>query len=225
MEIGSETLLGRMKRAFGTRIRNVFITGLIVFTPLAVTVYVVWITFNLLDGFLRPIVVALLGKTIPGLSLLLTLLLILLLGAFARAAIGQKAIEYLERSLSKVPLLRSIYSAIKGASVAFLMPRSEGFKQVVLVEYPRKGIYALAFTTGESVGEIQRKTESKTINVFVPTSPNPTSGFFLMVPEKDVIPLSISVEEALKFVITGGLSTKTEVPAFRRADEDRERPS
>ncbi len=195
-----------MKSEFVSKLRNFFITGLLVFTPIAVTVYVIWITFNLFDGILKPLVVTLIGKTIPGLSLLITLLLILTLGAFARAAIGQRIIDYFEQSVLKVPIIRSIYSAIKGASAAFLMPKSGGFKRVVLVEYPRKGIYALAFTTGESVGEIQEKTESKTINVFVPTSPNPTSGFFLMVPEKDIIPLKISVEDALKFVITGGLS-------------------
>jgi uncharacterized membrane protein len=195
-----------MRRQVVAKLRNLFITGLIVFTPIAVTVYVVWITFNLFDGILKPVVVAFTGKAIPGLSLLITLLLILFLGAFAKAAIGRRVFDYLDQSVLRVPILRSIYSAIKGASVAFLMPKSEEFKKVVLVEYPRKGIYALAFTTGESVGEIQEKTASKTINVFVPTSPNPTSGFFLMVPEKDVIPLKISVEEALKFVVTGGLS-------------------
>lgn len=195
-----------MRKRLVGKLRNLFITGLIVFTPLAVTVYVVWVTFNLFDGILKPVVKALIGKAIPGLSLLITLLLILFLGAFTRAAIGRRVFDYLEQSVLRVPILRSIYSAIKGASVAFLMPKSEGFKEVVLVEYPRKGIYALAFTTGESVGEIQEKTASRTINVFVPTSPNPTSGFFLMVPEEDVIPLRISVEDALRFVVTGGLS-------------------
>lgn len=195
-----------MKGRFVSNIRNFFITGLIVFTPIAVTIYVIWITFNLFDGILKPLVVKLTGQTIPGLSLFITLLLIIALGAFARAAVGQRVLDYFDQSVLKVPIIRSIYSAIKGASAAFLMPKSGGFKKVVLVEYPRKGVYALAFTTGESVGEIQEKTASKTVNVFVPTSPNPTSGFFLMVPEEDIIPLKISVEDALRFVITGGLS-------------------
>lgn len=195
-----------MKGRLIAKLRNLFITGLVVFTPIAVTVYVVWITFNLLDGLLKPIVVALLGKAVPGLSLLITLLLILFLGAFATATIGRRVFDSLDKSVLRIPIVRGVYSTIKGASVAFLMPKSGGFKSVVLVEYPRKGLYALAFTTGESVGEIQRKTSGKTINVFVPTSPNPTSGFFLMVPEKDVIHLKISVEDALKFVVSGGLS-------------------
>jgi uncharacterized membrane protein len=195
-----------MTSKFISNLRNLFITGLIVFTPIAVTVYVVWVTFNLFDGILKPLVVALTGKVIPGLSLFITLLLIMGLGAFARAAVGKRILDYLDQTVLKVPIIRSIYSAIKGASAAFLMPKSGGFKKVVLLEYPRRGVYALAFTTGASVGEIQDKTSFKTVNVFVPTSPNPTSGFFLMVPEKDVIPLKISVEDALKFVITGGLS-------------------
>ncbi len=195
-----------MMRRFISNVRNFFITGLLVFTPLAVTVYVIWVTFNILDGILKPLVVTILGKTIPGLSLIITLLLIVALGAFARIAMGQRILDYLDQSVLKIPIIRSIYAAIKGASAAFLKSKSGGFQRVVLVEYPRKGIYAMAFITGESVGEIQKKTTSRTINVFVPTSPNPTSGFFLMVPEKDVIPLQISVEEALKFIITGGLS-------------------
>lgn len=188
------------------RLRNLFITGLVTFIPLGVTIYVLWVTFNILDGFLKPLVVAILGKSIPGLSFLVTVFLILVIGAFTRAAIGKSVFDYLDRGVLRIPIVRSIYSTIKGASTAFLMPKGEGFKSVVLVEFPRKGVYALAFTTGVSVGEIQEKTAEKTVNVFIPTSPNPTSGFFLMVPEKDLIPLQLTVEEALKFIISGGLS-------------------
>jgi uncharacterized membrane protein len=195
-----------MKGKIVQKLRNLFITGLVIFIPLAVTIYVLWITFNILDGFLKPLVAAVFGKAIPGLSLLVTLFLILAIGAFARAAIGRSIFDYLDRGVLRIPIVRSVYSTIKGASTAFLMPKQGGFKSVVLVEYPRKRSYALAFTTGLSAGEVQKKTAEKTVNVFVPTSPNPTSGFFLMVPEKDLIPLNMSVEEALKFVVSGGLS-------------------
>ena len=195
-----------MKGKIIQKLRNLFITGLVIFIPLAVTIYVLWITFNILDGFLKPLVVAVYGKAIPGLSLLVTLFLILAIGAFARAAIGKSIFDYLDKGVLRIPIVRSIYSTIKGASTAFLMPKQGGFKSVVLVEYPRKRSYALAFTTGLSAGEVQKKTAEKTVNVFVPTSPNPTSGFFLMVPEKDLISLNMSVEEALKFVVSGGLS-------------------
>ncbi|MDP6459483.1 MAG: DUF502 domain-containing protein [Candidatus Hydrothermarchaeota archaeon] len=195
-----------MKGKIIQKLRNLFITGLVIFIPLAVTIYVLWITFNILDGFLKPLVVAVYGKAIPGISLLVTLFLILTIGAFARAAIGKSIFDYLDKGVLRIPIVRSIYSTIKGASTAFLMPKQGGFKSVVLVEYPRKKSYALAFTTGLSTGEVQKKTAEKTVNVFVPTSPNPTSGFFLMVPEKDLILLNMSVEEALKFVVSGGLS-------------------
>lgn len=201
-----------MKGKIVQKLRNLFITGLVIFIPLAVTVYVLWVTFNILDGFLRPLVTTVFGKAfpgrslLPGLSLLVTLFLVLTIGAFARAAIGKSIFDYLDQSVLRIPIVRSIYSTIKGASTAFLMPKQGGFKSVVLVEYPRKRSYALAFTTGLSAGEVQEKTAEKTVNVFVPTSPNPTSGFFLMVPEKDLIPLNMSVEDALKFVVSGGLS-------------------
>ena len=195
-----------MKGKIIQKLRNLFITGLVIFIPLAVTIYVLWITFNFFDGFLKPLVAAVYGKAIPGISLLVTLFLILTIGAFARAAIGKSIFDYLDKGVLRIPIVRSIYSTIKGASTAFLMPKQGGFKSVVLVEYPRKRSYALAFTTGLSAGEVQKKTAEKTVNVFVPTSPNPTSGFFLMVPEKDLISLNMSVEEALKFVVSGGLS-------------------
>ena len=195
-----------MKGKIIQKLRNLFITGLVIFIPLAVTIYVLWITFNFFDGFLKPLVAAVYGKAIPGISLLVTLFLILAIGAFTRAAIGKSIFDYLDKGVLRIPIVRSIYSTIKGASTAFLMPKQGGFKSVVLVEYPRKRSYALAFTTGLSAGEVQKKTAEKTVNVFVPTSPNPTSGFFLMVPEKDLILLTMSVEEALKFVVSGGLS-------------------
>ncbi|MDP6612908.1 MAG: DUF502 domain-containing protein [Candidatus Hydrothermarchaeota archaeon] len=195
-----------MKGKIIQKLRNLFITGLVIFIPLAVTIYVLWITFNFLDGFLKPLVAAVYGKAIPGISLLVTLFLILAIGAFTRAAIGKSIFDYLDKGVLRIPIVRSIYSTIKSASTAFLMPKQGGFKSVVLVEYPRKRSYALAFTTGLSAGEVQEKTAEKTVNVFVPTSPNPTSGFFLMVPEKDLISLNMSVEEALKFVVSGGLS-------------------
>ncbi len=195
-----------MKGKIVQKLRNLFITGLVIFIPLAVTIYFLWITFNILDGFLKPLVKAVFGTDIPGLSLLVTLLLVLVTGAFAKAAIGRSVFDYLDRGVLRIPIVRSVYSTIKGASAAFLIPEQGGFKSVVLLEYPRRGIYALAFTTGLSAGEVQEKTAERTVNVFVPTSPNPTSGFFLMVPEKDLIPLKLSVEEALKFVVSGGLS-------------------
>jgi len=189
-----------------SKLRNYFLTGLVIFVPIVATIYIVWVAFNFLDGLLRPLVEAAIGKHVPGLSLLITVLFILLIGAFATIAIGRKLVGVFEKNLLKIPVIRSIYLIIKQASAAFLVPQGSDFKKVVLVEFPRKGMYALGFTTGVTVGEIQEKTAEKVINVFVPTSPNPTSGFFIMLPEKSVIQLDMSVQDALKFVISGGFS-------------------
>ncbi|MFH1773757.1 MAG: DUF502 domain-containing protein [Methanobacteriota archaeon] len=188
------------------KLRNYFLTGLVIFVPVVATIYIVWVAFNFLDGLLKPFVNVVLGKYVPGLSLLVTILFILLIGAFATIAIGRKLVGVFEKTLLRIPVVRGIYLIIKQASAAFLTPQESEFKKVVLVEFPRKGMYSLGFTTGVTVGEIQEKTAEKVINVFVPTSPNPTSGYFIMVPEESVIQLDMSVQDALKFVISGGFS-------------------
>lgn len=189
-----------------SRLRNYFLTGLVIFVPIVATIYIVGISFNFLDGLLKPFIEPAIGKHVRGLSLLITVLLILFLGVFARIAIGRKTFEIFEKTLLKIPVIRGLYLVIKQTSEAFLIPNESEFKRVVLVEFPRKGTYALGFTTGVTVGEIQDKTAEKVINVFVPTTPNPTSGFLVMVPEKSVTPLNMSVQDALKFVISGGFS-------------------
>ncbi|MDI6654505.1 MAG: DUF502 domain-containing protein [Candidatus Hydrothermarchaeota archaeon] len=188
------------------KLRNYFLTGLVIFVPVVVTIYIVWVAFNFLDGLLKPFVKVVLGKYVPGLSLLITILFILLIGAFATIAIGRKLVGVFEKTLLRIPIVRGIYLIIKQASAAFLVPQGTDFKRVVLVEFPRKGTYSLGFTTGVTVGEIQEKTVGKVINVFVPTSPNPTSGYFIMVPEESITPLDMSVQDALRFVISGGFS-------------------
>ncbi|MBI5253640.1 MAG: DUF502 domain-containing protein [Euryarchaeota archaeon] len=189
-----------------SRLRNYFLAGLVIFVPIVATIYIVWISFNFLDGLLKPFIEPAIGKHVRGLSLLVTILLILSIGVFARIAIGRKTFEIFEKTLLKIPVIRGLYLVIKQTSEAFLIPNESEFKRVVLVEFPRKGTYALGFTTGVTVGEIQDKTAEKVINIFVPTTPNPTSGFLIMVPEKSVVPLDMSIQDALKFVISGGFS-------------------
>ena len=188
------------------RLRNYFIAGLVVLVPLLATLYIVWFLFDFLDGILRPLVTRILGYPVIGLSLVIMLLLVLLVGSIVSHAIGRKWVEFFERVLCKIPLVRVIHSSIKQASSALLMQKEE-FKRVVLIEYPRKGIYVIGFVAGGGAEEIQEKTAEHTLNVFVPTSPNPTSGFLVMIPEKDVIPLEMSVEDGLKMIVTGGLVT------------------
>ena len=186
------------------RLRNYFIAGLVVLVPLLATAYIVWFLFDFLDSILRPLVIRIFGYPVLGLSLAIMLLLVLLVGSIVSHALGRKWVEFFERILCKIPLVRVIHSSIKQASSALLMQKEE-FKRVVLIEYPRKGVYVIGFVAGGSAEEIQEKTAEHTLNIFVPTSPNPTSGFLVMVPEKDVIPLEMSIEDGFKMIITGGL--------------------
>jgi len=187
--------------------RRFFLTGLLIFVPLAVTIYVLMAGFQFLDGILRPFILPLLGaRYIPGISFLALVVVITGIGAFARFTIGARVVAEFENMLMKIPLIKGIYSTVKYASSAFISDKS-GFMGVVLIEYPRKGVYTLGLTTAVGVREIQEKTKEKMINVFIPTSPNPTSGILLMVPEKDVIKLDMSVDDGLRLVISGGFST------------------
>ncbi len=188
------------------KLRNYFIAGLVVLVPLLATAYIVWFLFDFLDSILRPLVIRIFGYPILGLSLLIMLLLVLMAGSIVSHAVGRKLVEIFERILSKIPLIRVIHSSIKQASSALLMQKEE-FKRVVLIEYPRKGVYAIGFVAGGSAEEIQEKTAEHTLNIFVPTSPNPTSGFLVMVPEKEVVPLEMSIEDGFKMIVTGGLVT------------------
>lgn len=187
-------------------LRRFFITGLVVFIPLVATIYILWLSFNFLDGLLRPFVKLIVGREIPGLGILVTLLLILIVGAFTTIAVGRKAVEIFEKYLLKIPVVKWIYSSIKQVSEVLLMQKTTGFKTVVLVQFPREGSYAIGLTSGATVPEIQDKTKEHLINVFIPTTPNPTSGFFIMVPEKDVIQLDLTVEEAFRLILSGGFT-------------------
>ncbi len=190
------------------RLRNYFIAGLVVLVPLFATLYIVWFLFDFIDSILRPFVTRFFGYSVVGLSFLIMLLLVLLVGAIVSHTIGRKWIEFFERTLCKIPLVRVVHSSIKQASSALLMQKKE-FKRVVLVEYPRKGAYVIGFVAGDSAEEIQEKTAEHTLSIFIPTAPNPTSGFLAMIPEKDVVQLDMSIEDGFKTIITGGLVTPT----------------
>ena len=187
-------------------IRNTFLTGLMILIPLATTAYIVYWTFTTLDNFLRPEVSKFFGFYIPGMSILTLTAVIFLLGVFGRMAVGRKLIEFVESKLMKIPVLRTVYSATKEASKAILVSETERIKGVVLVEYPRKGVYAIGFTTGGEIPNACEKTGKRLLNVFIPTSPNPTSGLVVLVPEEEVIYLDMSVEDALRVVISGGFT-------------------
>jgi len=191
------------------KIRTYFITGLLVLTPLVLTIFIIWKLFIGIDGLLQGFISNMLERVgVPatkyGLGFISVILLILLTGLIARNYFGRKVIKLGENVLSKIPLISRIYMAIQQISNAFLSEKREVFKKAVLIEYPRKGIYSIGFFTQDTRGEVQERLNRDVVSVFLPTTPNPTSGFLLFVPKSDVTELDISIEEALKLVISGG---------------------
>ncbi len=198
----------RIKKAsFVARLRNYFITGIIVLVPLGFTLYLtiflVSISSRLIPGEINPN--SYLPFSIPGLEIALSIIFITLIGFISLSFIGKKILKLINDLLKKIPFLRTIYSAIGQMTESFANKKGKK-KSVVLVEYPRKGSWAVGFATKDNKGEISKKTNNNLVNVFVPTTPNPTSGFLLMFPKKEVIYLDMSFEEASKFIVSAGTS-------------------
>lgn len=190
--------------------RKYLIAGLLVWMPLGITFLVVRAIVGFLDKSLLLLPDAfqpdrLLGFHIPGLGVVLAVLLVLITGMIMANLLGRRLVAFWESLLARIPLVRTIYSAIKQIMEAVLATDAKSFRKVLLVEYPRKGVWSLAFMTSSDLGEVQDKTHADVISVFIPTTPNPTSGFVLMVPESDVIELGMSVEEGLKMIISMGV--------------------
>ena len=194
--------------------RSNFFTGLVICAPLAITVYLTWSLIEWVDGWVKPYLPDLynpdsyLPFTIPGFGVLVALFIITNVGFLTANLIGRSIVSYGESVLARMPVVRNIYSALKQIFETVFREDSESFQSVVLVEYPRKGLWALAFVATDTLGEVQSNLDEsagKTVSVFLPTTPNPTSGFLLFVPAVDVLPLEMSVEEAAKLVISAGL--------------------
>jgi len=189
------------------KLRNYFITGVVVLVPIGITLYLskffISISSKLIPYELNPN--NYLPFAIPGLEILLSIIFITLVGGLSLSFIGKKVLQIFNDLLKKIPILRTIYSAI-GQMTETLAPKKGSKKSVVLIEYPRKGSWAVGFATKDNEGEISTKTNSKLVNVFVPTTPNPTSGFLLMFPKEDVIYLDMTFEEASKFIVSAGTS-------------------
>ena len=195
------------RRSIFARIRNNFIAGVVVLIPIGITIYLtlflISISSKILPKEINPN--HYLPYNIPGLEILIAIILITLIGWLSLSFIGKRLLGAFNNVLQKIPILRTIYSAIVQMTETFTKT-NKGKKNVVLVEYPRKGSWAVGFATKENEGEISNKTNKKLINVFVPTTPNPTSGFLLMFPKEDVIYLDLSFEEASKFIVSAGTS-------------------
>jgi uncharacterized membrane protein len=190
--------------------RKYLIAGLLVWMPLGITFLVVKAIVGFLDRtvLLLPAKYqpdTLLGFHVPGLGVLLAVVLVLATGMIVANLLGRRLVAAWESLLSRIPLVRNLYAGIKQIMEAVLATDGKSFRKVLLIEYPRKGVWSLAFMTSDSLGEVQDKTGEHVISVFIPTTPNPTSGFVLMVPEKEVIELDMTVEEGLKMIISMGV--------------------
>jgi uncharacterized membrane protein len=195
-------------------VRRYFVAGILFFAPIGITIWaiasiVIWLDNLILPAFLK-LVIPGLEETppLPLVGMLFTFFVIILLGVIARHLFGGEFQRAWERLLGRVPVARSIYAGVKQLLEAiFTSDRSSRFNRVVMIEYPRRGVYALAFTTGPARGATQDATDGHMINCFLPTTPNPTSGFYLLVPEGEIVDIDISVEDAFKIVMSAGLVT------------------
>ena len=197
----------KKKSSFIARLRNYFITGIIVLVPIGFTLYLtiflVSVSSNLIPEEINPN--NYLPFSVPGLEIALSIIFITLIGFISLSLIGKRILKLINDLLKKIPFLRTIYSAIGQMTESFATKKGKK-KSVVLVEYPRKGSWAVGFATKDNRGEISKKTNETLVNVFVPTTPNPTSGFLLMFPKKEIIYLDMSFEEASKFIVSAGTS-------------------
>ena len=193
------------------RLRNYFISGLLFWIPLALSVLLIKffleIVNNLVPTRLLPESLLNLDTTIPGSGIVLVILVILITGALVTNILGRKLLDLWERALNKIPGFRNIYNALKKISSTVLNTSSDSFRKAFLIQYPSKGIWVIAFQSGDYKGEVKDVIGGEVINLFVPTTPNPTSGFFVMMPKKDAYELQMTVEEAFKLVISAGVVT------------------
>ena len=194
-------------------IRKTLLAGFLVLAPITLTIYILYHLFRILDGILRDSVIWLLGEQIglsplkspiPGLGILAILALLFLTGSIARNYFGRKLLAMGDYIVIHIPLINRIYIAIREISEAILSEKKEVFKKAVLIEYPRKGLYSIAFFTQDTKGPVQETIKEDVVSVFVPTTPNPTSGYLLFIPKTDLVELKMPVEDALKLVISGG---------------------
>jgi uncharacterized membrane protein len=191
-------------------LKRCFIAGLLIWVPLAITFWVISMIISTMDQSLLLLPealhpVRLLGFNIPGIGTILTLGVIFITGLLATNLIGQKLVRSWEQVLARIPVVNSLYNAIKQVSDTIFSPSGNAFRKALLVQYPREGSWTIAFLTGKPGGDIVHHLEGDYVSVYVPTTPNPTSGFFLMMPRADVMELRISVDEALKYIVSMGV--------------------
>ncbi len=197
------------------KLKQIFLTGLAVTVPIGLTLYILFFLIDIMDSLLKIIPVryhpdTLLGVHIPGLGIIVTVILIFVCGLVTASYVGNKIVQSGEDLLYRIPFVRNIYQAIKRFSDTMVMDRRSSFKRVVLVEFPRKGLHTIGFVTGKPSSEFKRESERSCASVFLPTTPNPTSGYLVIVPEDELVEVQMSVEEALTYIISVGIVTPSE---------------
>ncbi|MGH1399084.1 MAG: DUF502 domain-containing protein [Alphaproteobacteria bacterium] len=202
-----------VKSGFVARVRRYLLTGIVVTAPISITVYLTYVFLTFIDTHVVGLIpenayTNYYGDTaIPGLGLIIAIAFFVTVGWFATNFLGRFIIRIYEYVLDRMPVIRTVYGAIKQIFETIMASQSSAFREAVMMEYPRKGVWSIGFVTGRTEGEVQDNTKVETINVFVPTTPNPTSGYLLFVPKKELIYLDMSVEEAVKLVVSAGIIT------------------
>ena len=211
------------KKGLMGRLRAYFLAGILITAPISITIYLAWLFITYVDSKVTPLIPDhynpenYLPFAVPGLGVVIVVVGLTLIGAFTAGFMGRFFQRLWDSLMDNVPVLRGIYKALKQILETVLAQQSNAFREAVLVEYPRRGMWVIAFITGKTQGEVQSITEQEVINLFVPTTPNPTSGFLIFAPKEDIVKLSMTVEEALKMVISGGIVT----PPDNRTDAEK----
>ncbi|WP_193170801.1 DUF502 domain-containing protein [Nisaea nitritireducens] len=217
---------GVVRPTFFGRMRAYMFAGILVTAPIGITLYLTWVIVDFIDNQVMPLIPQqynpenFLPFSVPGIGLIVMLVSLTLIGWLTAGILGRWMIRFSEHLLARMPVVRNVYSAIKQIMETVMAQQSSAFREVVLIEYPRRGIWAVGFITGGTVGEVQNVTDDTMVNVFLPTTPNPTSGFLLFLPNRDVYRLTMTVEEGIKMVISAGIVT----PPDRRPSSVREKP-
>ena len=214
------------RRGLIARLRTYLLAGIVVTAPIGITIWLLWLVVDLFDRAVVPLIPDaynpsdILGTNVPGVGIVIVLVLVTLVGALFTNVAGRFLVRFGERLVSRVPVVRTVYGVLKQIFDSVLAQSANAFREVVLIEYPRRGIWVIGFITSPTRGEVQRVTEEEMVNVFLPTTPNPTSGFLLFVPRKDCIPLDMTVEEGVKLVISGGIVSPPDARAGARAEPE-----
>ena len=232
-EVASLQVGPKKKPKAAARLRNYFLTGLVIAAPISITIYLTWAFVSFVDVRVKPLIPAIynpdnyLPFSVPGVGLIVAILVLTLLGFFTANYLGRSVIAFGQRMLFGMPLIRNVYSALKQIFETVLSQQQKSFQKAGIIEYPRKGLYAVVFISTDALGEVKDKLEGtngdKMISVFLPTTPNPTSGFLLFVKEKDIMMLDMTVEDAAKLVISAGLvapDTEEELAGLVHANQE-----